>query len=59
MPLYSCALWDFSLKNVLRFFTTWHKSVRKPIKLPHRIPSRLLPHNVADRPVKFLLHSIV
>ena len=57
VPLYGCTLWDFSLKNVLRFFTTWHKSLRSLIKLPHRTHSWLLPHIVADRPVEVQLHN--
>ena len=57
MPLHGCTLWDFSIKNVLRFFTGWRKSVRNLIKLLHRTHKRFLPHIVADRPVEVQLHN--
>ena len=59
MPLYGCVLWDFSKKDVIKFFTTWRKCVRHLLNLPQRTHSRLLPQIVGDKPIEVQLHNRV
>ena len=56
-PLYGCVLWDFSKRNVIKFFTTWHKCVWHLLHLPQRIRGRLLPQIVGDKPIEVKLHK--
>ena len=56
MPLYGCALWDFSKKYVSRFFITWRKSVRYLLNLPYKTHSRLLSRIVGDKAIEAQLH---
>ena len=56
MPLYGCALWDFSKKDISRFFITWYNSVRYLLNFPHKTHSRLLSRIVGDKAIEAELH---
>ena len=57
MSLYGSPLWDFSGKNVSRFWTTWRKCLRRLLGLPPRTHNVLLPLIVGDHCVETQLHA--
>ena len=56
MPLYGSPLWDYSAKEVDRFYTTWRKAIRNILYLPNTTYKNLLHLICSDIPVKEQLY---
>ena len=55
MPLYGSVLWDLSSNDILKFYSTWKKGLRRLFNLPYRTHSRYLPLLGNDLPVNLQL----
>ena len=57
MPLYGSVLWDVSSNDILKFYSTRRKGLRRLFNLPYKTHSRYLPLLCNDLPVTFQLIS--
>ena len=47
---YGCQLWDYDNEYINKFYTAWHKCVRKLLGVHYMMHSRLLPGICDDIP---------